>query len=187
MVKKIITCTFHSPPIVFLHWYTVSSLQNGSGSLFSPPNKVYVPRFLLFYQLCNPNLSAEGQAVLITGWGTGIGLVTAKFCAQAGARYVVNMGRTVNEWETAREEFLRDRTCAWYCTSASRVSFSNRMRTRSKLCDPSFDSICKLREEGSDLFAITVYTLCLQISMNVAFLYLISPMLWCYLSFSRFG
>jgi NAD(P)-dependent dehydrogenase (short-subunit alcohol dehydrogenase family) len=54
----------------------------------------------------NPTLSVKGQTVLITGGGSGIGLATAKFYAQAGARHVVITGRTVDALETARGEIL---------------------------------------------------------------------------------
>jgi NAD(P)-dependent dehydrogenase (short-subunit alcohol dehydrogenase family) len=55
----------------------------------------------------NPSLSVSGQVVLITGGGTGIGLATANFYAQAGAKDVIITGRTEASLKIAAAEIAK--------------------------------------------------------------------------------
>lgn len=63
----------------------------------------------------NPALSVSGQTVLVTGGGQGIGLATAKYYAQAGAKNVIITGRTPETLNTAKAEIekLTPETTVW--------------------------------------------------------------------------
>ncbi|KAH8806108.1 putative oxidoreductase ucpA [Xylogone sp. PMI_703] len=55
----------------------------------------------------NPDLSVKGQTVLISEGGTGIGLATAKFYAQAGAKTIIIVSRNVSRLSNAVSEILK--------------------------------------------------------------------------------
>jgi NADP-dependent 3-hydroxy acid dehydrogenase YdfG len=56
----------------------------------------------------NPALSVAGRTVLVSGGGSGVGLATAKYYAQAGAAGVVITGRRVEYLEDAKTEIMKE-------------------------------------------------------------------------------